>query len=163
MLGESGEEIAVADNHCRTDEQKQSEAKKTHGWGPGAAPFPQSESPESAENDDAGHVEGPTGESIFAHLGFAHGVEEKLKVPGGAGEGREQVIGEHRNGRAEFLLGNRDVLDEFTAGGVDGGLDDGFVSDEGVAVRIGGEVLVSSFVTKIQSETPDEVGGEAPD
>jgi hypothetical protein len=38
--------------------------------------------PEAAQNDGAGHVQGPTGRFVAAHLRFAHGVEEKLETPG---------------------------------------------------------------------------------
>ncbi len=45
--------------------------------------------PKGAENDDAGHVHGPTGVFGIAHAGFAHAVEEELQVPGDAGNGGE--------------------------------------------------------------------------
>ena len=50
----------------------------------GALPFVEDPAPHRAEDDDAGHVEGPTREAELAHLGLAHGVEKELKIPGGA-------------------------------------------------------------------------------
>ena len=39
-----------------------------------------------------GHVEGPGGEVVLAHLGLAHGVEEELEVPDDAGECCEEIV-----------------------------------------------------------------------
>ena len=58
----------------------------------GAAPLFEGESPEGGEDDDAGHVEGPAGEVVLAHLGLAHGVEEELEVPDDAGQCGEDVV-----------------------------------------------------------------------
>jgi len=45
-------------------------------------PTPSGQSPEAAKDNDAGHVQGPAGKFILSHLGFAHGVEEELEIPG---------------------------------------------------------------------------------
>ena len=55
--------------------------------GAGALPLLEDESPHGTEDDDTRHVQGPAGEAILAHLGFTHGVEEKLQIPEGAGHG----------------------------------------------------------------------------
>ncbi len=41
-----------------------------------------------------GHVEGPGGEVVLAHLGLAHGVEEELEVPDNAGKRGEEIVGD---------------------------------------------------------------------
>ena len=42
--------------------------------------------PHRTKDDDARHMQGPTGEPVLTHLRFAHGVKEELEVPGGPGE-----------------------------------------------------------------------------
>ena len=66
----------------------------------GPLPLLEHNAPERAEDDDAGHVERPTGELVFAHLCLAHAVEEELHVPDHAREGGEQVVGQQRDGSA---------------------------------------------------------------
>ena len=89
-LGFGGfEVVAIADNYCGADEQKESGGDKNSGAAAGASPFFQEESPKRGEDDDAGHVEGPTGKIVLAHLGLAHGIEEELEVPDHARHGRE--------------------------------------------------------------------------
>ena len=84
---------------------KQAERHQQPGLAARAFPFFQRDTPQRAEDDDAGHVQRPTGEFVSSHLGLAHGVEEKLHVPGGARESREQIVGKHRG--SDFrLLGN---------------------------------------------------------
>ena len=61
----------------------------------GAFPFVKIEPPASAENNDARHVQGPTGKTEFAHLRLAHRVKEKLQIPACARERREKVIRKH--------------------------------------------------------------------
>ena len=80
-------------------------------------PLLEDEAPEGGEDDDAGHVKGPAGEVVLAHLGLAHGVEEELEVPDDSGHGGEDVVGE------EGLGG-----DAVVGGGVEG-----VEVDEGVA------------------------------
>ena len=46
-----------------------------------AFPFVKDPAPHGAEDDDAGHVQSPTGESVFVHLRLAHRVEEELEIP----------------------------------------------------------------------------------
>ena len=94
----------------------------------GSAPFFESETPECGEQDDAGHVEGPAGEVVLAHLGLAHGVEEELEVPDDAGEGGEDVVG------GEGALGEAVV----------GGDVEGVVVDEGAARGVGGTHRVAA-------------------
>jgi len=58
----------------------------------GAFPFVQNPAPDRAENDDAGHVQGPGAKIIFAHFNLAHRIKEKLKIPAGAGQGAKSII-----------------------------------------------------------------------
>src|SRR5580658_2627435 len=91
------EEVSVAHDGRGRDEDEQSEEDKHFGAAACTSPLMQGYTPESAEDDDAGHVEGPTGEAVlFAHLSFAHGVEEELQVPCEAGDGREYVVAKLR-------------------------------------------------------------------
>ena len=78
--------ISIADNHGRTHQYQQAEYDEEFGAASGTLPLVQRNPPQSAEDDDAGHVQSPTGKLVSSHLGLAHGVEEKLHVPGGAGE-----------------------------------------------------------------------------
>ena len=59
--------------------------------------------PRGAEDDDAGHVQRPTGKSVFADLRLAHGVEEELEIPQRPRRRGEQIVGEHGN----FQIGGR--------------------------------------------------------
>jgi hypothetical protein len=76
--------ISVADNHRRGDQYQQAQHDEEHCSGTGALPFFQSNTPQGAEDDDAGHMQCPTGELKAAHLRFPHGVKEKLHVPRGS-------------------------------------------------------------------------------
>jgi len=88
--------------------------------------------PEGAEDDDAGHVEGPAGEAVFfAHLGFAHGVEEELQVPGESGDGGEQVIHLH-GGAGLAACGDAGVFGEGLVAGAEDQAPDA-VGDEAAA------------------------------
>ena len=63
-----------------------------------AFPFLENPAPHGAEDDDARQMEGSAGETEFAHLGLAHGVEEKLEIPAGAGQRvkiRVQMCSDH--------------------------------------------------------------------
>src|SRR5271157_1207465 len=84
-----GQRVAVADDHGRSDEHEQGKSDETPGVPAGSRPFPQRDSPEGAEDHDAGHVQSPARELEPSHLGLAHGVEEKLEVPGRARQGAE--------------------------------------------------------------------------
>ena len=66
----------------------------------GAFPFFKTNSPERAEDNDAGYVEGPAGKFVADHLAFAHSVEEELEVPGGPGQSTKQIVAQH--GRAKI-------------------------------------------------------------
>ena len=68
-------------------------------------PFVQNPAPHRAEDDDAGHVQGPGGEAVLAHLRFAHGVEEKLKVPERAGKRGKQIISQQGNAEVRLSCG----------------------------------------------------------
>ena len=57
------------------------------------------DAPQRAENDDARHVQGPTGEIVLAHPRRTHAVEEKLQIPSDPGDRRKQVVPQPR-GRA---------------------------------------------------------------
>src|ERR1022692_504391 len=58
-------------------------------------PFVEDPTPNSAEDNDARHMQCPRGEFVLAHLCFTHGVKEELKVPGGPRQRGEEVIAEH--------------------------------------------------------------------
>src|SRR5579863_6025861 len=94
MCSCGGKEISVADNHCGANEQDQRESKKAHCWLSRAAPLLETKAPERAKDNDAGHVQSPTGKTVFAHLRFAHGVEKELEIPGGSGESAPKIVAE---------------------------------------------------------------------
>src|ERR1035441_5273756 len=56
------------------------------------SPFSEGNSPQSAEDDDAGHVQRPARKLVATHLRFAHGVKEELQVPGCPSQRGKQVI-----------------------------------------------------------------------
>ena len=165
-LRERAEVVAVADDGGGRDQHQEAAGDQRFGSAAGASPFVQRDAPQGAEDDDAGHVQGPTGELVRAHLRLAHGVEEELEIPGDAGEGGEEVVVEQ--GHAGGLAGYGDgggrghVLDHLFAGRIDGGLDDGGAVIGRVAVaQLGGEVLVSGAIPDVQRDAPDEVRGES--
>jgi hypothetical protein len=89
--------VAVTDKDRRANQNKQADCNQQPGSATGALPFFQSDSPQRAENDDSGHRQCPTGELVPSHLCLAHGVKEKLLVPGRAGKGSlEQAKDESR-------------------------------------------------------------------
>ena len=90
----SFEVVAVAHDDGGADEKEETCRNEGLGAATGAAPFFEEEAPEGGEDDDAGHVEGPAGEVVLAHLGLAHGVEEELEVPDDSCERGEDVIEE---------------------------------------------------------------------
>src|SRR5262249_32745277 len=115
--------------------------------------------PQSAEDHDAGHVQGPTGEFVAAHLRFAHGVEEELKIPSGASQRGEKVVGEQRSVRARQLAARRQS--HFFAGSVGYALKDVFFFPvHGLAADQRGEVLTAGLVADVENHTPEEIGGE---
>src|SRR5579863_10042207 len=61
----------------------------------------QNPAPHRAENDDAGHVQRPRSEIVFAHLRCAHRVEKELKVPACARQSRKDVITEDGNSKVQ--------------------------------------------------------------
>ena len=116
------EVVAVADDDGGADEKEETCGYEGFGAAAGSAPLLEREAPEGGEEDDAGHVEGPAGEVVLAHLGLAHGVEEKLEVPDDAGERGEDVVGDE-GARGEAVVGGDVegvVVDEGAAGGVGG-------------------------------------------
>src|SRR5277367_3116959 len=58
----------------------------------GAFPLVKVYAPQGAENNDAGHVQSPTGKAVRAHLDLAHRVKEKLKIPGRPRQSAEKVV-----------------------------------------------------------------------
>ena len=88
------EVVAVADDYGGTDEEEEACGYEDFCATASASPLFQEEAPERGEDNDAGHVEGPAGEVVLAHLGLAHGVEEELEVPDDAGHGGEEVVGD---------------------------------------------------------------------
>ena len=55
-------------------------------------PLFQRNAPQRGEDDDAGHVQRPAGEVVFAHLRLAHRVEEELEIPDHACKCGKKVI-----------------------------------------------------------------------
>ena len=117
-------------------------------------PLFEDEAPEGGEDDDAGHVEGPAGEVVFAHLGLAHGVEEELEVPDDAGHGGEDVVGDEGLGGETVVGGGVEgvEVDKGVAGGVSGahGVHAGFARE-----------LFCGVIFDDEDGGPDEVGEEA--
>ena len=117
------EVVAVADDDGGADEKEEAGGYQGFGAAAGSAPLFEGEAPEGGEEDDAGHVEGPAGEVVLAHLGLAHGVEEELEVPDDACERGEEVVGDEGAGgmRSYGGGGRRGIeVDEGVAGGVGG-------------------------------------------
>lgn len=94
--------VAITNDGSRPDQQGKSEEKEPTC--PDARSFPlfQADPPQAAEDDDASHVERPTGKLVSAHLCFAHRVEKKLEIPGRAGQGAEQIVRQH--GHSDQML-----------------------------------------------------------
>jgi len=155
------EVVAVADDDGGSDEDEEAERDERFCASARAFPFLEGDAPERAEDDDAGHVKRPTGKFEAAHLGFAHGVKEKLEIPSGAGEGREEIVGEHGSG-----IGGRKIeagsFGHFFGGSVDGILDDGLIGFRGKgAGSFCVEILMAGAVADVQDDAPDEICGKA--
>ena len=127
----------------------------------GALPFMENPTPHGAEDNDAGHVQRPACEAEPAHLRLAHGVEEELEVPCGAGQRAEEVIAEHWHRIAGETGGSCGVLDDFLAGSVHCGFNDRLLvtSRRGIAEGAA-EVLVAGPILEVEESAPDEVGGK---
>ena len=121
------EVVAVADDDGGTDEKEEACGYKGFGATAGSAPFFESKAPESGKENNAGHVEGPAGEVVLAHLGLTHRVEEELEVPDDSGEGGQDVVG------GEGALGETGWLQMAMGGGVEW-----IEVDEGMAGGVGG-------------------------
>ncbi len=137
------EVVAVAYDDGGTDEKEEACGYQGFGAAAGSAPLLEREAPESGEEDDAGHVEGPTGEVISAHFGLAHGVEEELEVPDDAGERGQDVV-EDKCALRDAVVGGGVLgveVDEGVAGGARG--------SHGVATRFACE-LADRFVFEDQ-------------
>src|SRR5437870_13719352 len=88
-------------------------------------------------------MQSPAGESVLAHLRLADGVEEELEVPGRAGKGAKQVVGQHGYWFfAIVFLARRHVFHYLAARSIDSGLDNRFLSNRRVPLRSGNEVLI---------------------
>src|SRR6266567_7641376 len=87
--------VSVPDHYGREDQNEQTQRYKDLCAAAGSVPLPQRDTPECAENHDAGHVESPARESIVAHLGLTHGVEEELQVPSDPGDCRKYIVHQH--------------------------------------------------------------------
>ena len=77
--------VPVTDNDRRRNQYQQAQGDQQLGSDTGTVPLFEGNTPQGAEDDDAGHVQRPTGKFEAPHLRLAHGVEEKLHVPGGSG------------------------------------------------------------------------------
>lgn len=105
-------------------------------------PFMENPAPHRAEYNNAGHMEGPTGKAEFTHLGFAHGVEEKLKIPSDSRNGRKDVVAQ--TGNVEIQSGLR--LRQGGDGSVAILADPGIKVDRMFHFHFGGEKLVASVI-----------------
>src|ERR1700722_7260312 len=148
------EVVAVADDDSGGDEKKETNGYKKPGAEAGSTPLFQEETPEGCEDDDAGHVEGPTGEVVLAHPSLPHGVEEELEVPDHSGEGGEDVVVEE-SARGEMVVG----------GGIEGvevneGLSGGMGDAHGVEARLARKLL-DRTVFDDEDGGPDKVAEEA--
>lgn len=118
-------------------------------------PFVEDPTPHGAENDDAGHVQRPTGKTVSSHLGLAHGVEKELEVPNNPREGTEEIVVGHRNaqrgGGDGWDPGAGDLSMLAGAGGFRGV----FWADGG------GEVLISALVFTVEMGAPDKISGKS--
>ena len=125
--------VAVADDDGGSDQQEEAAGDQQLGAHAGAVPLLQHQAPEGGEDDDRGHVQGPGGEVVLAHLGLAHGVEEELEVPDDAGHGGEDVVGDEGCGGEAVVGGGveRVEVDEGVAGGGGGahGVDAGLAGE----------------------------------
>src|SRR6185437_9623464 len=87
--------IAITNDDCRADEQGQGQCKQPACTNARSFPLFQSDSPEAAEDNDAGHVQRPTGELVPSHLGFVHGVEKELNIPNGSCQSSKEINKHH--------------------------------------------------------------------
>src|SRR5689334_7509789 len=55
--------------------------------------------PHRTKDDDARHMQGPTGEGELAHLGFSHRIKKELEIPNCPSKRAEQIIPEKGDGR----------------------------------------------------------------
>src|SRR5579872_7562983 len=123
----------------------------------GAVPFAKCDSPKCAENDDARHVKRPTGELVGSHLCFAHGVEEKLHVPGDACQRAEKVICKHA--RAHSFFGCTGLCKCHNAVPPPGYFDKSIASIcMGRNLRL--EIFMSGLVPDIQRDTTHKISSE---
>src|ERR1041384_5606124 len=88
--------IPVADDHGGRNQHDQTQSHHPVSPPTDAFPLGKEYSQQRSKNDDAGHVQSPTGEIVAAHLRRAHAVKEKLEIPERSGHGAQNVIGEQR-------------------------------------------------------------------
>ena len=84
--------ISITDDEGRGNQKLKPNGDQTARAKTGATPFMDHDPPQSREDDDAGHVQRPTGEIVFSHLGLTHAVKEKLEIPDDACGSREQIV-----------------------------------------------------------------------
>ncbi len=148
------EVVAIANDNRGTNQKKETGGDQPSGAAAGASPLFQRQSPESGEDNNGRHVQGPTGEVVFAHLGLAHGIEEELEVPDDSGHSGEGIVGNQGFG-GETVIGRgveRIEVDKGVAGGVRGA--------HGVGAGRA-EELLEGTVLDDENGGPDEVGEEA--
>ena len=104
--------------------------------------------PHRAKNDDAGHVECPTGETELAHLGFTHRVEEELKIPDDASHCGENVVAQQRNLK---IIGLADSRSSSMLAASRPAKCRMFLSNRAT------EILVACAISEMQKQTPKEV------
>ena len=113
----------------------------------------------------------PTGKLVAAHLGFAHGVEEELEIPGGAGQGAEQIIRQHGCLFCRVSCYWRQILHHdghlfgnLPAGGVECCFDDRLVFNPGINFpHTRREILVPGFIADVEHEAPYRIRSETAD
>src|SRR5579859_2074508 len=135
LSAESSVRRSPAPENFRTPRLRLSQQAKTArareiAWPRGRRPpLSETQSPQRAENDDAGHMQRPARKTITAHLRLAHGVKEKLKIPRGSGQRAQTVIPQHRNALFIGLRSRRNVFNHFAARGVNGGFERRLAAD----------------------------------
>ncbi|KAG5731111.1 hypothetical protein E4T56_gene4844, partial [Termitomyces sp. T112] len=110
ILSTGGQHIPAADHHRRADQQTDAAPHQRAGAHRGAQPFLERKAPERGKQDDAGHMQRPAGEAIFAHLALAHRVEEELAIPQRAAQRRQQPVAQQGRARLGHLVRRAEEL-----------------------------------------------------
>ena len=86
------EPSAKSDDDGGNDQGSDSCGYQSMRFPAGPLPFMEYPPPHGAEDNDASHMQSPTGETELAHLAFPHCVEEELKVPRRSRQCRKEIV-----------------------------------------------------------------------